>query len=378
MIMGAQRPLRILQILRSPIGGLYRHVIDLSQALLARGHALGLVMDSTLSDAQTNARLAEIEASLQLGVHRLPIPRVLGIADLTTPFALRKLARSLDVDVLHGHGAKGGFHARLARIGNHRAAVYTPHGGVLHFDQASVGGKLFLHIERALLHQTDAIVFESAYAQKIYFERIAQPPCPAPVIHNGLADDEFKAVRTAKNACDFVYVGELRDLKGIFYLLEALVDVTAQDGKPATLVVAGDGSALGEVESRIVQLSLQDRVELVGVQPAREMFARGRCVVVPSLAESLPYVVLEAAAAARPVIATDVGGIGEIFGPTAPALIAPADSVALRVAMQAFMDDAPGAAKEMKQRLAHVRATFSLARMTGDVETLYGEATARF
>ena len=61
--------------------------------------------------------------------------------------------------------------------------------------------------------------------------------------------------------------------------------------------------------------------------------------MVPSLAESLPYVVLEAAAAQLPVIATRVGGIAEIFGPTAASLVPANDAAALAAAMQAALDD---------------------------------------
>ena len=63
--------------------------------------------------------------------------------------------------------------------------------------------------------------------------------------------------------------------------------------------------------------------------PARDAFALGRLLVAPSRAESLPYIVLEAAAAAVPMITTNVGGIPEIFGPQAAGLVAPGDAAAL-------------------------------------------------
>ena len=84
--------------------------------------------------------------------------------------------------------------------------------------------------------------------------------------------------------------------------------------------------------------------------------------------------VLEAAAAGRPVIATDVGGVREIFGPTAAHLVPPADSAALRVAMQAVLDDPAAAKLEMKTRLKHIRAEFSLERMADSIEALYRQA----
>ena len=63
--------------------------------------------------------------------------------------------------------------------------------------------------------------------------------------------------------------------------------------------------------------------------PARQAFALARTVVLPSRAESLPYLVLEAAAAGMPLIATNVGGIPEIFAGEAERLVPPGDAAAL-------------------------------------------------
>jgi glycosyltransferase involved in cell wall biosynthesis len=369
--------LRVLQVMRAPVGGLFRHVADLTHALAAQGHSVGLVVDSLANDAQTEGKLADLLPHATLGIHRFAMPRVLGAGDLSTPFAVRKLARSLDIDVLHGHGAKGGFYARLARIGSKAAALYTPHGGVLHFSRSSMSGRIFHRLERALMAQTGAIIFESAYAQATYAGLIGQPTCPTEVIHNGLAPGEFIAVTPTADAADFVFVGELRDLKGIFVLAEALVGVTRPDGSPATLVMAGDGPSRSEFEARIAQLQLDGRVTLLGAQPARPTFAKGRVAVVPSLAESLPYVVLEAAAARLPVIATAVGGIPEMFGPTSRALVPAGDPVALEAAMQRALDHPEAAHAEMGQRLVHIESRFSLDVMTQSIEALYQSVLAR-
>lgn len=369
--------LRVLQVMRAPVGGLFRHVADLTRALAEAGHSVGLVVDSLANDAQTEGKLTALQPYATLGIHRFAMPRLLGAGDLTTPFAVRKLARRLDIDVLHGHGAKGGFYARLARIGGKAVALYTPHGGVLHFSRSSLSGRVFHRLERALMAQTGAIIFESAYAQATYSALIGQPTCPAVVIHNGLAPDEFMPVQPNADAADFVFVGELRDLKGIFVLADALVGVTRQDGTPATLVMAGDGPSRGEFEARIAQLGLDKRIKLLGAQPARPTFARGRVAVVPSLAESLPYVVLEAAAARLPVISTMVGGIPEIFGPTADRLVPAGDAQALRAAMQHALDQLEAAQADMLARLAHIESRFSLSTMTGSIEQLYRSLSGR-
>lgn len=372
------RPLRILQVMRAPVGGLFRHVADLTRALYGAGHEVGLVVDSLANDAQTESRLTDLAQYAKLGIHRHAMPRVLGPGDFVTPLSVRALARRLDVDVLHGHGAKGGFYARLARLGGSKAVVlYTPHGGVLHFPSSSTTGRLFHRLERGLMRQTAAIIFESAYAERTYADLIGAPTCPTRVIHNGLAPAEFEPVPVQPDAADFVFVGELRGLKGIHVLVEAIAGVVRQDGRPATLVMAGDGPERAQLLARIAALGLTDRVFLPGAQPARSMFARGRVAVVPSLAESLPYVVLEAAAARLPVIATRVGGIPEIFGPTAADLVPAGDADALSAAMQAALHDPTKAETAMRERLGHVEAKFSLARMAGDIEALYREALSK-
>ncbi|MET3896292.1 glycosyltransferase involved in cell wall biosynthesis [Devosia sp. UYZn731] len=370
--MGPARKLRILQVMRAPVGGLFRHVADLTRSLAADGHEIGIVVDSLANDAQTESRLTALTPFASLGIHRFAMPHVLGRGDLVTPLAVRRLVNKLNIDVLHGHGAKGGFYARLAKIGKRRPiAIYTPHGGVLHFSANSRSGQVFHLLERKLMAQTAAIIFESAFARRTYSAVIEEPTCPSPVIHNGLNPDEFVPVLANDDAADFVFVGELRDLKGIHILIDALAEVRRPDGTPAKLVMAGDGPARAALTAQIAKLKLQNRVELAGAQPARAMFARGRCAVVPSLAESLPYVVLEAAAAQLPVIATKVGGIPEIFGPTAASLIPAGDPLALREAMQAVLDDPRGAHIEMKTRLAHIAEAFSLERMSGDIAALY-------
>ena len=366
----ANPPLKILQILRSPIGGLFRHVVDLSWGLIERGHQVGIILDGTFHNAQSDGLLNKIKPHLELGCYKIPMSRLLSLSDITTPLKIRKLASSLNIDVLHGHGAKGAVGARVAR-GKKSVALYTPHGGVLHYKPASVAGKLYRLADKALLIRTDAVIFESQFAQREFHAQIAIPKCPNPVIHNGLKKEEFIPVKTSANASDFAFMGELRHLKGISFMLDALAEVSTPDGKTATLVLAGSGPLKEQIEARISQNDLMGKVKMVGVLPARKILGMGRCLLVPSLNESLPYVVLEGSAANRAIIATNVGGIPEIFGPTANRLIKAGDKEILRQAMQGFLDDENSAKAEAKIRLKHVKQTFSKNNMVDKIEQLY-------
>jgi glycosyltransferase involved in cell wall biosynthesis len=369
------RPLRILQILRAPVGGLFRHVLDLTEELARRGHEIGIVVDTLTADGLTGTRLEWLAGSATLGIHRFPMPRTIGLGDLTTPRAVRALARQLDIDVLHGHGAKGGLNSRLARTGT-QVALNTPHGGVLNYKRGSAAGKLFRGVEGWLARRTDAYIFESEHAQRSFHDQIGHPPSHQAVIHNGLSEAEFSPVPLNDGARDFVFIGEFRDIKGIAYLAEALTDLRRSDGKPATIAMAGSGPEWERWTAWAESAEMAGRVDLLGVRPAREALAHGDVLVVPSLAESLPYVVLEGAAAGRPVIATRVGGMGEIFGPTSMSLIPAADSQALQRAMQAALHDPASAQREAEIRYDYVRPRFSIVHMTDEIEALYRKVLA--
>lgn len=372
------RPLRILQVMRAPVGGLFRHVADLTRMLHARGHSVGLIVDALASDAQTAKRLDALRDYATLGIHAMPMPRVLGRGDLTAPFAVRRIAKQVSADILHGHGAKGGLYARLAHFGRKLpAAVYTPHGGVLHFSARSRSGKVFHWLERKLLSQTGAIVFESQFACDTYSRLIAPPTCRTEIIYNGLDRSEFEPVEKVADPADFVFVGELRELKGIFSLVDAIKQLKRADGRPVMLVMAGDGPQREELEAHIAALSLQEQVRLVGSQPARSVFAMGNHAVIPSLAESLPYVVLEATAAGLPVVTTRVGGIPEIFAGTTETLVEPGNAEALAHSMQRMLDDPDAAMAELAIRRQRVETEFSLETMALRIEALYRDILSK-
>ena len=162
-------------------------------------------------------------------------------------------------------------------------------------------------------------------------------------------------------------------LKAVDVLIEA-IGMLAQNGCAITATIVGSGPDRAAFESQAANLGLSDTVRFVGVKPARTAFGLGRLVVVPSRAESLPYIVLEAAAAGMPLITTNVGGIPEVFGPDADSLVPPGDPAALAHAIGEAIRDS-GARRLAAQRLrASVAAAFSANAMTDAVLAAYGEA----
>ncbi len=335
-------PRRIVQCFRAPVGGLYRHVCDLVTVLADMGHEVGLVCDSGLSGDAAARRLDRLEEMCALGVARVPMSRHIGWRDMTAYRAVRRFAQDSQADIVHGHGAKGGAYARLAarslrRRGHAVASFYTPHGGSLHYDPNSFLGSLYLSLERRLAPHTTGLIFTSTYSSRLYPEKIAPFPCEAWVVPNGLWPMEFDDIVLHDDAADFLFIGELRALKGVDVLLKALAAL--RQHRPVTALIVGSGPDERTLKRQARSLGLANCVAFRGPMPARAAFTRGRCLVVPSRAESFPYVVLEAAAVQRPVILTNVGGIPEMASGTDIQLLEPGDAEALRRRLVAFLDD---------------------------------------
>ena len=368
-------PLKILHVLRAPLGGLFRHVIDVAQGQAMRGHSVGLIVDSTTGGARADAALKELAPHLKLGLHRVAIARELGPSDIAAVRFVAQRMRLVAPDVVHGHGAKGAALARLAPSMPQAIRVYTPHGGSLVYQPGTISGGFYRSLEWLLKWRTDLFLFESAYAAELFRAAIGRPPAMVRVVRNGVGNAEFAPVKPFADATDIVCLGELRPVKAFDLLLEALGRLKAS-GRPVSATIAGEGPDADTLKAQAARLGLSDLVRFVGHRPAREAFAMGRMLVIPSRAESLPYVVLEAAAAAYPIIATRVGGVPEIFGPLTESLIAPNDVGALVTAIAGALDDPAEVARVGELVRNRVRAEFSLSAMVEGGLAAYRDAIA--
>ena len=149
--------------------------------------------------------------------------------------------------------------------------------------------------------------------------------------------------------------------------------LAARHDRLATAHLVGQPDELPHYQALAAELGIAGRVQFHDPMPAREAFALGRMVVVPSRAESMPYVVLEAIAAGMPIIATNVGGIPEIFGPRADELVPAGDADALADALQRTLADPAAAARDAQARRDWLAPRFNIAAMQADIEHLYGE-----
>jgi glycosyltransferase involved in cell wall biosynthesis len=366
-------PLNVIHVFRAPVGGLFRHVVDLVRGQVARGHKVGLVADSSTGDARSDEIFAGLVPQLALGLTRIPMRRQLSPLDLPAVMHVTERIREADADVIHGHGAKGGAYARLAVPGRRLVRAYTPHGGSLLLSHRNWSGRMYLTLERMLLLRRALYLFESAYSGEIFRDKIGKPNGIVRVIHNGVASSEFEPVTLSPDATDLIFIGEFRPVKGIDILIDAIARLHAE-GHPVTATLVGSGPDEAALKAQVQRRSLQHAIRFMAAMPARKALTLGRIMAVPSRAESLPYVVLETAAAGKPLVTTNVGGIPEIFGPLSDALIEPGNTGALADAIARALDNPEAATRLAAELRLRVQSSFSVDAMVDGVVCAYREA----
>lgn len=373
-------PLRIIHCFRSPIGGIFRHVRDLAEFHAKAGHDVGIVCDSLTGGSFEDALFDEIRPYLSLGLVRLPISRAVSLRDIGAFRHSYREIKSLQPDVLHGHGAKGGAIARLIgsalRVNRYRVArLYSPHGGSLHYDRRTVTGLSILTAERLLEPLGDSLVFVCDFERDAYTTKVGKPLKCAERIYNGIHDRDFEIVHPREDAVDFLYIGMLRDLKGPDVFVDAFARTERLVGRPLSALMIGDGPDREKYQNMMLRWGLGRRIAMMPAMRARDAFALTRNVVVPSRAEAMPYIVLEALAARKPVIASRVGGIPEVLGQNSIALAEPGDADSLANVMREAVSDPDWLRKVMPEPQAF-KNTFSASTMSSSLRDLYRDILA--
>ena len=152
--------------------------------------------------------------------------------------------------------------------------------------RAPFSGGFYRSLERLLNFRTDLFLFESTYAADLFRAKIDSPRGMVRVVRNGVSSAEFDPVVVQSDATDFVCIGELRPVKAIDILIEAIANPQAI-GTSGDATVVGEGPDEAKLKAQVRERGLVDEVRFVGFQPARVAFSMGRMLVIPSRAEVL-------------------------------------------------------------------------------------------
>lgn len=335
------------------------------------------------------AELADAE-----GARHIHVPELGAAIDpRSDPRALRRLAgiaRSFRPHVVHTHTAKAGFLGRAAAltVRPRPAIVHTFHGHVLEGYFGPVKSRLYLELERLLGRASDRLIGVSQATVDDLVRLGVAPPERFSVVPLGLDLERFAALAPAPTGLlraqlglaehDVLasFVGRLVPIKRVDVLLRAHAAASAAltGSVRLHLAVIGDGELRDELEALACALGQADTVHLLGYRrDLAEIAAATDIAALSSDNEGTPVSLIEAGAAARPAVATDVGGVSDVVTPES-GLLAPAGDIdGLAAALCALSDDSDKRAAMGNAARGHVLSRFTIERLLADISALYSE-----
>ncbi len=357
--------IRLLLAAQPHDGGVARHLVTLVRALPAERFAVDVAcprgsLTWTLLEG-SGVALHPIES------HREPRP-----GDVRSWATLVRLAGR--ADVIHVHSAKAGFLGRLAAAtrGRRRDCVFTPHGWSW-WAAEGMEARLYLNLERLAAHWCRTIVALSADERDAGLAARVGDPGQYRVIPNGVPLERFALPRRTVRG-RILMVGRLAPPKRPDLAIRALASVREQI-PDAELHVVGDGSLRTEAGALAAELGLGGAVQFLGTrEDVPELLAEAECALLASDYEGSPLAVVEAMAASVAVVATEVGGVGELVRPGVTGAIAPkGDAEALARALLDALGDPEQAAALGAEGRRLAQEELSLDRMVGRLVGLYEE-----
>jgi glycosyltransferase involved in cell wall biosynthesis len=383
-------PLKVLHIVEATTAGVGRHVLDLSTRMVQAG--LNVTVACPLVRETAHQDVAFVSRLRAAGVSTVIVPmkhNIRPLADLRACTYLTRLVRREGYQVVHAHSSKAGVLGRLAAWrARAPVIVYTPNAFAFLGARNWWTGWFYRDVERLLgHHMTDCVVCvgpsELALARR---ESIAAPTQLA-MIENAIDTAPFapKVDRlTARAALGLEahqptlgFVGRLTPQKGIEYLVQAARLVVDTWGD-ARFVLVGEGELMPLVRQMIVDHRLKKEFLLTGYRADIPVVLQALDVfVLPSLYEGLPYTLMEAMAAGKAVIATDVVGNQDLVldGETG-LIIPPRDVKALANAMIRLLSSSEERERLARKALSTAQARPSPEQMTRQVTTLYQDLLA--
>lgn len=358
---------KVLQVLGRSAGGIARHVADITAALDGRD---GLKIDIA-------------------GPKDLPVPMPKDVVEVVIPNGLsghrrarrelRSAIATLGPDVVHAHGLRAGIDSAVAAKGSGARVIVTVHNLVRPEVVGSVRASAYKPAERLVVKLADRILAVSRdIAATLSANSSDDAGVEIEVLHLGVESAQ-RTTRPREQVRRDLGLNEIGPLvvtasrlsaqKALDVMLEAMVRVDA------TLVVAGEGPLQGELQARAGDLGIQDRVRFLGFRTdVADLIAAADVFCLSSVWEGVPLAAMEAARLGTPIVATDVGGTGELVRDgISGRLVPPGDPAALAEAVEDVLSDP----EKRKRFVAGARQTleseFNTEMMLDRLKTIYLE-----
>jgi glycosyltransferase involved in cell wall biosynthesis len=374
---------RIARVLtRLNLGGPARQALACDPLLVERGHQVRIFCGSS--------EPGEGDLFETFCARGIDVVRVEGLGrgvswrdDLRAWRRLRSELRSFAPDLLHTHASKAGALGRLALPRARAARVHTFHGHVLEGYFSRPTSLLLRLFERRLARGTDrTLAVSRATAKDLLRLRIA-PEERLAVVPPGVDLEPLLSIEGEKGGLrreigasegDFLVgvIGRLAEVKCPERAVDVL-DMLASSHPPFRLLFVGDGGEREPLERRIAALpaEVRERVTLLGARESMtEVLSGLDCVLSCSRTEGMPVALIEAAAAGLPVVATDVGGVGEVVTEGRGGFLA-SDTAGLARGLKALLEDRDLAVEMGRNARAEVREKHGAKQLADRLEQVY-------
>ncbi len=331
------------------------------------------------------ARDQAVRPRENLTIHYLRAPRLSGVATLylTRIVRLRRLLRRLAPDVVHGQGTEKEM--GLAAVTSGRPAVITVHGLLFEVVTVIRPGPLAtiwinVLMERLTLRLARHVVCISEYARQ---RLAARTRARLHLVPNPVSDRFFAPADPAVRDV-LLFVGNIYALKGVLELVEVFESLAAEN-PTLKLVIIGkrlesrsNRPYLAALDARIQASDLANRIHFAGWQDEASIkawHARTVLFIFPSHLENLPMSIAEALASGVPVIASDVGGIGEMVQNGINGYLARPEDVSAFIALARKALE-PGENRRLTQSASTSVERFRLGQVAERTLSVYAETRA--
>lgn len=318
--------IRLLVILEATLGGIRKHVVDLltSKNILSK-FDITFVYSLIRADEQF---ISDLEILRSTNVHLIQLDMTRNVNVLNDFIVLSKLIKvvnKLRPHIVHLHGAKAGALGRLTFfVPGKRVYVYTPHGGSFHKFN-SFGGYFYFLVEKFLSFFTHNFIAVSKYSYEQIHSELRIKKGKITLINNGININNFHAQKSPNLNANLnnivknyelviLYPALFFEAKGHLQFIKALKESTEKLDSKTLILFAGFGPLENIIRFSIFTYKLENNIKLIGFwKNIQELYNICDIVILPSVSEVFGYVILEAMANYKPVIATKVGAIPELI-----------------------------------------------------------------
>lgn len=349
------------------MGGGQKHLLSLAQHIDKSRFSVEVVCEE-------KGFLVDELVKINIPVHPIQISNR---PSLKSFFALRKIISKVNPSIIHSHGGTAGFYSRTCSIANSKVGIVHTYHGIHYLNfKKSFSKYLFRFIDRALLPFTDFTICVAQNDFDLGLKNGIVKKEKSVIIKNGIDVNQFASANDLPvhdNKSIIVgSVGRLHLQKGYEYLIKSAEKIL-ENNPNVRFVIAGDGELKNELNELAKSVGVENVFTFLGNQnDIASVIKQFDVFVLPSLWEGLPLVLLEAMAAKKPIVATNVNGISEIIeSDKTGILVPPHDSDKLADGIIKMINDRNLQNFVVQEGFKKVNEEFNVVSMVKKTEDLY-------